>query len=407
MSGKASQRRQGNFFCMKSNFESDGAYRPAQDAAWIDPEAYDASEQQFAASLGANLDEPTSGPSAEAESAAEAESSIGNNKEADMPRFHTENAAFADPQAGKAVDLISPSALPSNPDGWREEVAARLTNYRARRRPREPRYPSLQLKFEASEPAWSNPQPSREARFHGAHPALTGNSAAAQVESYGLPIKRVQAESASPISPAESTARVIPFRRSAVVPPKPLEELAEPLQLFPRILEVPEVVPPLPALGGILIEPAPEEPSPKRPGIEIPLQTSRISRRLLAVGIDAMVVVSALSLFAYICFRITATIPPLKQFAEIAALIFGTFWGGYQYLLLTYSGTTPGLWLAKLRLSQFDGEPIPRQARRRRVFASIFLSGLSLGLGYAWCLLDEDQLCWHDRITRTHLAPKH
>jgi uncharacterized RDD family membrane protein YckC len=141
--------------------------------------------------------------------------------------------------------------------------------------------------------------------------------------------------------------------------------------------------------------------------MEIPLQTSRISRRLLAVGIDAMVVVSALCLFAYIFFRITNTIPPLKQFAEIAALIFGTFWGGYQYLLLTYSGTTPGLWLAKLRVSRFDGEPIPRQARRRRVFASIFLSGLSLGLGYAWCLLDEDQLCWHDRITRTHLAPKH
>jgi len=397
---------------MKSNFESDGTYRPAQDAAWIDPEAYDASEQQFAASLGANsltanVDEPSSRPTVETESAAEIESLSGNNKEADMPRPYTENAAFADPQAGKAAALISPAALPSNPDGWREEVAARLTNYRARRRPREPRYPSLQLKFEGSEPAWSNSLPSREPRFHGAHPALAGDAAAARVEHYGLPGERVPAESAVPISPGESTARVIPFRRSAVVPPKPLEELAEPLQLFPRILEVPEVVPPPPALGGILIEPSPEEPSPKRPGMEIPLQTSRISRRLLAVGIDALVVVSALCLFAYIFFRITNTIPPLKQFAEIAALIFGTFWGGYQYLLLTYSGTTPGLWLAKLRVSRFDGEPIPRQARRRRVFASIFLSGLSLGLGYAWCLLDEDQLCWHDRITRTHLAPKH
>ena len=34
------------------------------------------------------------------------------------------------------------------------------------------------------------------------------------------------------------------------------------------------------------------------------------------------------------------------------------------------------------------------------------LSALSLGLGYAWCMLDEDQLCWHDRITKTHSAPK-
>ena len=35
-----------------------------------------------------------------------------------------------------------------DPDAWRREVAARLSHYRARRRTREPRYPSLQLKFE-------------------------------------------------------------------------------------------------------------------------------------------------------------------------------------------------------------------------------------------------------------------
>ena len=34
----------------------------------------------------------------------------------------------------------------------------------------------------------------------------------------------------------------------------------------------------------------------------------------------------------------------------------------------------------------------------------VCLSAASIGLGYAWCMLDEDQLCWHDRITRTHLA---
>ena len=34
------------------------------------------------------------------------------------------------------------------PTAWRREVAERLNHYRARRRTREPRYPSLQLKFE-------------------------------------------------------------------------------------------------------------------------------------------------------------------------------------------------------------------------------------------------------------------
>jgi hypothetical protein len=27
-------------------------------------------------------------------------------------------------------------------------------------------------------------------------------------------------------------------------------------------------------------------------------------------------------------------------------------------------------------------------------------------MGYAWVFLDEDALCWHDRITHTYLAPK-
>jgi len=35
-----------------------------------------------------------------------------------------------------------------------------------------------------------------------------------------------------------------------------------------------------------------------------------------------------------------------------------------------------------------------------------WLSAVSAGMGYAWVFLDEDVLCWHDRITHTYLAPK-
>jgi hypothetical protein len=28
-----------------------------------------------------------------------------------------------------------------------------------------------------------------------------------------------------------------------------------------------------------------------------------------------------------------------------------------------------------------------------------------LGMGYLWCVLDEDALCWHDRVTHTYLEP--
>jgi hypothetical protein len=85
--------------------------------------------------------------------------------------------------------------------------------------------------------------------------------------------------------------------------------------------------------------------------------------------------------------------------------LLALFWAAYQYLLLVYSGSTPGLRLARLELTRFDGSRVGRRLRRWRVLAS-FLSAASLGMGYAWVFLDEDSLCWHDRITHTYLAPK-
>jgi uncharacterized RDD family membrane protein YckC len=118
-----------------------------------------------------------------------------------------------------------------------------------------------------------------------------------------------------------------------------------------------------------------------------------------------ILVLLAFALFAYLFSMLAAAGPRLAQTAEMAAALIGMFWIAYQYLLLVHCGTTPGLKLAKLELHRFDGRAVPRNIRRWRVLASL-LSGLSLAIGYAWCLLDEDQLCWHDRITRTYMAPR-
>jgi uncharacterized RDD family membrane protein YckC len=149
-----------------------------------------------------------------------------------------------------------------------------------------------------------------------------------------------------------------------------------------------------------------EEPAKdRRPGFELPLQAAPMSRRLWAGAIDSLLVVTAFAVFAYVYFRITSIMPAPRQAAGISVVLMAIFWTAYQYLLLVYTGTTPGLKLAHLRLSRFDGTPVPKRIRRWRVLASM-LSGLSLALGYAWCFLDEDQLCWHDRITRTYMAPQ-
>jgi uncharacterized RDD family membrane protein YckC len=211
----------------------------------------------------------------------------------------------------------------------------------------------------------------------------------------------------SPRATAPTTAKIIEFPRSWTPPSAPLDELAEPVldRDRPRILEAPEVVPPPPALGGITIDPAQQPEMEKRPGIDIPLQSAPLARRIFSAAIDGVIIAAACTLFSFIFWKVTAIRPPRLQILGLTAGLSGLFWASYQYLLVVYSGTTPGLRLARLELARFDGNRASRRLRRWRVLAS-FLSALSLGMGYVWVFLDEDSLCWHDRITHTYLAPK-
>jgi uncharacterized RDD family membrane protein YckC len=283
------------------------------------------------------------------------------------------------------------------PNAWRSEVAARVHSYKARRPARPPRYPSLQLKFESAQENWN--EADRLDHLAGA-PEAAPEASAESSEFASIPGEEGFLQVAD--SPPDLGARILEFPRS-FLPPVPLEELADPGFERPWILEVPELEPPRPALGGILIEPE-EESEEKRPGFDVPLQAAPMALRLRAVVLDGFIVLSASALFAYVFFRLSATIPPARQAVGLALALTALFWAAYQYLLLVLAGTTPGLRAARLELHRFDGTPVPKRIRRWRVFASV-LSGLSLGLGYAWCWLDEDQLCWHDRITRTYMAP--
>ena len=155
---------------MKPRFEPDVPTDANQDlsASLIDPEAYDASEQQFAASL--------------EQSAARTEARFKQEKfgherlvapKSTGPRFVVGDAPQemaivpTDPDTGGTETQETATPLepaepqpPQDPDAWRREVAARLSHYRARRRTREPRYPSLQLKFE-TEPSFELSSPNR------------------------------------------------------------------------------------------------------------------------------------------------------------------------------------------------------------------------------------------------------
>ena len=298
---------------------------------------------------------------------------------------------------------------------WRNEISARLHRYRTRRKLRPPRYPSLSLPFEPEGPS------------HPPAPSLSAIQDFKTISSHALALDGMREVPPAPDPEASAAARpdagsvscswvtpsaghpgakILEFPRFAwAPPPPPPDQLAEPVADKPRILEVPEVPPALPALGGISIE-APESKEVDRlPGTDLPFQSASLARRLLAVGIDGMIIALAAALFGTIFWKVAAVRPPLAQIAGLAVGVLCLLWSVYQYLLVVHGAETPGLRAAGLELICFDGNGTQRSLRRWRVLAS-YLSAASLGMGYIWVFLDEDRLCWHDRITHTYLAPR-
>ena len=389
---------------MKSRFEPDAesSLKLPPSVRLIDPEAYDASEQSFAASVEEKSAPPRFVLDAAQENSFRAEIS---EKEPDSPPVASTDEGIVVTEMGQDTTHTLQTELlePQDSESWRNELATRVNNYRARRRPRLPRYPSLQLKFDAPEPEWmAHSDRSQRVPLPAANRlAVARQDALGTQEEQSTPLRIAETEASTV---AETGARIFEFPRSAV--PLPVfDELAEPVVDRPRILEVPELVLPPPALGGISMDAVEEPAQERRPGFELPLQAAPMSRRLLAGTIDSLFVITAFAGFAYIFFRISAIVPSLQQAAGVSVSLIALFWIAYQYFLIVHAGTTPGLKLAHLQLSLFDGTTVPMRIRRWRVLASV-LSGLSLALGYAWCFLDEDRLCWHDRITRTYMAPR-
>jgi uncharacterized RDD family membrane protein YckC len=314
----------------------------------------------------------------------------------------------SEPVSGSA-NQIQPDLLAAPNDSWREEVSARLHHYRARRRPRAPRYPSLRLKFETPENDWTPSTRANEAPALMARPAVLSEELTKKIPVADrvpdLPAPEQVRQTPIPTLASESTAKIIEFPKWSYTPPVRYSDLAEPMIDRPRIVEAPEIVPPPPALGGITIEEEHKQEPERRPGIDMPLQCAPVEQRLLAVAIDGMIVFLAGGIFAAVYYQIAGARPAIPQMIGLGAGLLTSLWVSYQYLLIVYSGTTPGLRAMKLQLQRFDGSVTTRTLRRWRVLGSV-LSAISLGMGYAWQFLDEDALCWHERVTKTYLAPQ-
>ncbi len=284
---------------------------------------------------------------------------------------------------------------------WKQEVASRLERYRARRRRPIPER-SLPLDFDRAvnrEMTSGSLAESGEAE----EDVLAATETAAPAPPTSTPITGELDLTAVLDSPPVPESKVIEFPRQAMLPvmPPSTEELAEPIVDRPRILDVSEEIATAAPLADISV--APEEDHHAPIHFELPLQVAPMSQRLFAGLLDLLIVLIGAAVFVMIALKAGVPMPQAKSGFLAGMIAPCLFWALYEYMFLVYAGTTPGMQLARLRLVTFDGVPVKRRLRRGRAIA-VVLSTLSLGLGLVWALLDEDTLCWHDRITQTYIV---
>ncbi len=65
-------------------------------------------------------------------------------------------------------------------------------------------------------------------------------------------------------------------------------------------------------------------------------------------------------------------------------------------------GRTLGMQSWRLSLETMDGRKPDLSSASLRFFGAL-ISWLPAGLGFWWALWDRDNLCWHDRLSGTHL----
>jgi len=312
---------------------------------------------------------------------------------------------------------------------WRSEVHARVRGYRARRRWRE--NGTMPLDFDsAAAPTLESemppaPEPRREICDTSFYRRLNQENL---TQSAGFPQRERELEVApamelpapDPLPPLPQPAPVVqavPERRNVITFPRPAVEppLAarpNPDELAyavtpPRILDVPEDNAPAiqQSLFPVRMEPEVEVQLPPlpQPRIEVPLQVAPIPLRVAAEAADALLVLSASLIFYAMTWHTYGTVHHGKTFWGLLALVPVLFGAVYEYLFLVHSGRTPGMQMMGMHLNCFDRHGTGQRERRRRAIYKI-ISAISLGLGFLWAFLDEDLLCWHDRITRTFLV---
>lgn len=127
--------------------------------------------------------------------------------------------------------------------------------------------------------------------------------------------------------------------------------------------------------------------------------------RVMASVLDMSMIVVATALFAFTFWYGTGNITVTARSTgalSVIGLVIGVFY--HVLFAMLGEGRTPGMAWVQLDMLAFDGRRPTREQRIRRLFAGL-LSTAAAGLGLLWAIVDEEQLTWHDHISRTFVTP--
>lgn len=125
-------------------------------------------------------------------------------------------------------------------------------------------------------------------------------------------------------------------------------------------------------------------------------------RRMAAVCYDAVLLLAVLFFATALAlpFNTGQAFSSGQYFYPLYLLIIGFIFYGWFW---THGGQTLGLRAWKIKVCREDGAVVGwRQAGLRFIAAA--LSWACFGLGFVWCLIDKNHLCWHDYLSKTRLC---
>jgi uncharacterized RDD family membrane protein YckC len=125
--------------------------------------------------------------------------------------------------------------------------------------------------------------------------------------------------------------------------------------------------------------------------------------RQLAGIIDAACLLFAFGGFVALFGSLGGQLTLSKMNAAVYLTALCVVYFQYFALFTIFGATTPGMMFRGLQVVSFSGDtPTPRQLLLRS--AGYMLSAGTCLIGFLWALWDEDQLTWHDRLSKTYLS---